>query len=218
MNMLFEKNDRILFIGDSIGDYDRYRPVGDSADGWGTSYVSDVASMLQAAYPAYRMRIMNVCTSGHQSRDLENRWDEDVMNNRPDWVCMMIGINDVWRQYDCPDRPELWYGIEDYEAALCRMIEKTLPKVKGMVLMTPYFLEQNKEDEMRKTMDAYGAVVKKLGEKYGILTIDTQKMWDDFFTEGGLHPHAICWDCIHPNIIGRKVLCRTFLKAVGYEW
>jgi len=216
--MLFEKNDRILFIGDSIGDYDRWRPKGESADGWGTSYVADVAQMLQSTYPEYRLRIMNVCTSGDQTRDLLARWDEDVMKNQPDWVCMMIGINDVWRIYDCPDRPEMGVGIEEYEKNLEKMIADTLPHVKGMVLMTPYFMERNKEDSMRKTMDLYGAVVKKLGEKHGILTIDTQKMWDDFFIKGDLHPHAVCWDMIHPNTVGRKVLMRTFLKAVGYEW
>ena len=139
--MLFEKNDRILFIGDSIGDYDRWHPVGESADGWGTSYVADVAQMLQSTYPEYRLRIMNVCTSGHQTRDLLERWEKDVLNNKPDWVCMMIGINDVWRIYDCPDRPEMGVGIADYEKNLEKMIAETLPKVKGMVLMTPYFME-----------------------------------------------------------------------------
>lgn len=216
--MIFEAKDRILFIGDSIGDYDRWRPVGESCDGWGTSYVADVATLLQATYPEKLFRIMNVCTSGDQSRSLAARWQTDVLDHKPDWVCMMIGINDVWRQYDCPDRPDTWYGLEDYEKTVEKLITDTLPTVKGMVLMTPYFLEQNKEDAMRKTMDQYGAVVKKLGEKYGILTIDTQKMWDDFFAQSGLHPHAICWDCIHPNQVGRKVLARTFLKAVGYAW
>ena len=216
--MLFEKNDRILFIGDSIGDYDRVRPVGESADSWGTSYVAEIGNMLQAAYPEYRLRIMNVCSSGDQTRDLIRRWETDVIDNKPDWVCMMIGINDVWRIYDCPDRPEMGVGIEEYAQNLEKLITDTLPKVKGMVLMTPYFMELNKEDSMRKTMDRYGAVVKKLGEQYGILTIDVQQMWDDFFKKGDLHPHAVCWDMIHPNTVGRAVLMRTFLKAVGYEW
>ena len=35
--MLFQKGDSILFIGDSISDYERKRPVGDGLNAWGRS-------------------------------------------------------------------------------------------------------------------------------------------------------------------------------------
>lgn len=215
--MLFNAKDRILFIGDSIGDYGRARPVGDRVNGWGTSYVSIVGQLLQATYPEKLFRILNVSTSGNQSRDLAARWNEDVLNQNPDWVSILIGINDVWRMFDTPDCPEKAYAIADYEKTMEELITSTLPHVKGMILMTPYFMEQNKADKMRMTMDAYGEVVKKLGKKYGILTIDLQKEWDDFFAKG-IHPHAVSWDCIHPGDMGRMVIARAFLKGVGYEW
>lgn len=215
--MLFEAKDRILFIGDSIGDYGRERPVSDHSDAWGTSYVSVIGQLLQATYPERLYRIFNMCTSGNQSRDLAARWETDVFALNPDWVCVLIGINDVWRLFDAPDRPELGVALSAYEKTMEKLISETLPKVKGMVLMTPYFMEQNRADAMRKTMDGYGEVVKRLGAKYGVLTIDLQKEWDDFFARG-LHPHAVTWDLIHPGSMGRMVLARAFLKAVGYEW
>lgn len=50
--MLLEKNDKLLFIGDSISDYDRARPVGEGLfKAWGTSYVADVGSLLCCMYP-----------------------------------------------------------------------------------------------------------------------------------------------------------------------
>lgn len=37
--MLFQRNDTVLFIGDSITDYNRARPVGEGLNNaWGTSY------------------------------------------------------------------------------------------------------------------------------------------------------------------------------------
>ena len=45
--MIFEKNDTLLFIGDSISDYDRKRPIGEGLfNGWGTSYVANVGALL----------------------------------------------------------------------------------------------------------------------------------------------------------------------------
>ena len=45
--MLFQKNDTVLFIGDSISDYERKRPVGEGLrNAWGTSYVACAGALL----------------------------------------------------------------------------------------------------------------------------------------------------------------------------
>lgn len=218
MPLLFEKGDRILFIGDSIGDYDRGHPFGDAPDSWGESYISLIAGLLQSTYPELDLRVCNVCTSGDQTRNLLKRWESDVISWQPDWVCMMIGINDVWRRYDSPDHPEEAVPLAEYEQNLDKLLSETLPKVHGMVLMTPYCMIQSKNDTMRTDMDAYGAAVKRVGEKYGCLVVDMQQAWDEYFARSGRHPHSINWDCIHPNQVGRALLCRAFLKAVGFDW
>ena len=136
--MLFEKGDKILFIGDSISDFDRARPVGEGLfNAWGTSYVADVGATLACAYPELGLRVVNMGISGNQVRDLLARWQSDVLDLKPDWVSMLIGINDVWRQFDCPQMPETHVSPEEYRAGYEELIQRTLPLVKGMVLMTP---------------------------------------------------------------------------------
>ena len=72
--MLFEKGDKVLFIGDSISDFDRARPVGEGLfNAWGTSYVADVGATLCCMYPELCLRIVNMGISGNQARDLEAR-------------------------------------------------------------------------------------------------------------------------------------------------
>ena len=45
--MLFEQGQKILFIGDSITDYERQRPVGEGlVNAWGRSYMANAASLL----------------------------------------------------------------------------------------------------------------------------------------------------------------------------
>ena len=214
--MIFEKNDTLLFIGDSISDYDRKRPVGEGLfNGWGTSYVANVGALLGCMYPEMGIRVKNVGISGNQVRDLDARWQTDVLDQKPDWVSVLIGINDVWRQFDSPLLTEQHVPIEEYEATYEKLILETLPTAKGMILMTPFFMEPNKQDSMRAMMDKYGAVVKKLAEKYNLVFVDLQAAWDKLFEY--MHPCNIAWDRIHPNQTGHMYIAKQFLAAVGAE-
>lgn len=214
--MVFDKGDKILFIGDSISDYERARPVGEGLfNAWGRSYVADIGSLLTCMYPEEHLRVVNMGVSGNQARDLEARWQTDVMDQKPDWVSILIGINDVWRQFDSPELKEQHVSPEDYEASLRRMIETTKPAVKGIILMTPYIMEPNRADPMRARMDQYGDIVKKLAEEYALICVDLQTAWDGLFQH--MHPMSIAWDRIHPNQVGCMFIAKQFLAAVGFD-
>ena len=214
--MLFEKGQTVLFIGDSISDYERARPVGEGlSNAWGRSYVADAGALLGCMYPELGLRIVNMGISGNQVRDLEARWETDVMERKPDWVSVLIGINDVWLQFDCPYMPETHVLPEEFEATYARLIDRTLPHVKGMILMTPYFMEPNRLDPMRARMDEYGAIVRRLAERYGLCSVDLQAAWDALFVH--MHPCNIAWDRIHPNQTGCMYIAKQFLGAVGAD-
>ncbi len=214
--MLFNKGDTILFIGDSISDYNRKRPVGEGLrDAWGTSYVADVGAMLTSAYPELHLRIINMGINGNQTRDLIARWETDVMQLHPDWVSVLIGINDVWRQFDLPEIHEKHVPPEEYRQNYESLIRRTLPNVKGMILMTPYFMEPNRQDPMRARMDEYGAIVKDLARQYNLPCVDLQSAWDALFQH--MHPCSIAWDRVHPNQAGCMHIARQFLKTVGFD-
>ena len=214
--MLFEKNDTVLFIGDSISDYERARPVGEGLfNAWGHSYVACAGALLNCMYPELGLRVINMGIGGNQVRDLAARWQSDVMDLHPDWVSVLIGINDVWRQFDSPYMPETHVSLEEYEKTYEELIQKTLPKVKGMILMTPYYMEPNTADPMRARMDEYGAVVKKLAEKYNLTFVDLQAGWDRLLQH--MHSTNIAWDRVHPNQTGCMYIAKQFLAAVGAE-
>ena len=214
--MLFDQNDKILFIGDSISDYERTRPVGEGLfNAWGRSYVADVGSLLGCMYPEMHLRIVNMGISGNQCRDLEARWQTDVFDQNPDWVSVLIGINDVWRQFDSPEIKEQHVSPEDFRMCYERLIKSTLPRVKGMILMTPYFMEPNRDDPMRRRMDEYGAITKELAEKYHLTLVDLQTGWDKLFQH--MHPMNIAWDRVHPNQIGCMYIAKQFLSAIGFK-
>jgi lysophospholipase L1-like esterase len=204
-------------IGDSVTDCERARPVGEGLFGAiGKGYAANVDALLGAAYPDYAVRVVNVGSSGNNVRDLKARWQTDVLDLQPDWLSVMIGINDVWRQFDIPRQPEAHVLLDEYEATLDALIAQTVSRVTGIVLMTPFYIEPNPADAMRAAMDRYGAAVQRVAAKHGTRFVDTQAAFNALLAH--CHSASIAWDRVHPNHIGHMVLARAFLQAVGFEW
>jgi lysophospholipase L1-like esterase len=215
--MLLQKSQKLLFIGDSITDCERARPAGEGLFGaLGKGYVSLVDAMLQAVYPELGIRVVNMGSSGNTVLDLQVRWQEDVIDRKPDWLSIMIGTNDVWRQYDTPFIQDSHVYADKYESTLRSLVEQTKPRVSNLVLMTPFYLESNEQDAMRRTMDEYGAIVKKISQDNGTLFIDTQAAFNVVLKE--LYAATIAWDRVHPSQTGHVVLARAFLNKIGFEW
>lgn len=215
--MIFEDLDRIVFAGDSVTDMGSVNPVGEGLfDNVGRSYVRVIENMLAVYYPERRVRVTNSGISGNTSRDLLQRFDRDVVDLKPDWVSICIGINDVWRQFDSPAILSDAVDTEEYEKNVEQMILKVKDSVKGIFILTPYYMEPNREDMMRKRMDEYSAICKKLADKYGCIFVDFQKMYEDYCKIR--HSSYIAWDRIHPNQVGATLMAREFLKKCEFEY
>lgn len=214
---MLESKTKLVMIGDSITDCDRARPYGEGLFGAiGKGYVSLVDALLTAAYPERGIRVVNMGTSGNTVRDLKERWQTDVLDLKPDWLSIMIGINDVWRQYDLPAQTEQHVYIDEYEETLEALVKRTRPQLQGLVLMTPFYIEPNAEDPMRRTMDQYGEVVRKIASKYDARFVDTQAAFNQVLAH--IYPGTLAWDRVHPNMAGHAVLARAFLQAIEYDY
>ncbi len=214
--MRLQDRETLLFIGDSVTDAGRQRPIGVAAgDGLGTGYVRVVDTLLNVYYPEQFFQIINMGCSGHTTRDLLARWETDVFDLKPDRVVLCIGFNDVWRQYDSPARPSAHVLLDEYRSNLKTMIESTKDRVKELILMTPYYLEKNPEDAMRRSMDEYGGAVKELAKEYGLACVDLQKEFDDYLNYR--YPAYVMWDRVHPGAVGGFIIARTFLRELGFD-
>jgi len=213
--MKIAKGSKLIMIGDSITDCGRAQPVGEGGgEALGRGYVAYVDALLAAAYPELAVRVINVGTSGNTVRDLKARWQRDVLDLAPDWLSVMIGINDVWRQFDSPRQSEIHVLLEEYEQTLDTLLEATRPSLKGLVLMTPYFIEPNKKDPMRAQMDRYGAAVRKLAKKHDAIFVDTQAAFDAVLAF--CRPMVLAEDRVHPGAVGHMILARALLEALGF--
>ena len=215
--MIINDGDRIVFSGDSVTDAGRVYPIGQGfCDGVGKGYVRVVQDLIAVWYPEMNVRITNVGVGGENSRDMLKRFNDDVVALNPDWVSICIGINDVWRQFDSPAILNSHVLPDEYERNVEEMILKVKGKVKGIFILSPYIMEANKEDFMRKRMDEYVAISKKLAEKHGCVFVDFQKVYEDYCKIR--HSSYISWDRIHPNQVGATLMAREFLKYCNFDF
>lgn len=215
--MLIPNGAKLVMIGDSITDFERARPVGEGREpAIGRSYVQLVDSLLKITYPESRIRIVNMGISGNNVRDLKARWDTDVLDLKPDWVSILIGANDVWRQFDTPLMVENHVPIEEYESTLGELV--TISRNKGIkpVLMSPFYMERNSGDAMREMILQYGAAVKRVAVKHGCAFVDLQKAYEDYLA---FYPsQSLNWDRVHPDPVGHMIIARAFLNGIEYDW
>ncbi len=215
--MIFDNGDRIVFAGDSVTDMGSTQPVGEGlGDNMGRGYPRVIENLVYASYPELSLRFTNSGISGNTSRDLKARFKRDVLDLNPQWVSICIGINDVWRQFDMPAMPDAAVTPEDYESNLRIMIEESLKIAKGVIIATPYYMEPNKEDFMRKRMQEYVDICEKLAKEYECIFVDFQEMYDKYFKYK--HSSLIAWDRVHPNQIGATLMAKAWLEKVGFKY
>lgn len=220
--MKIRSGQHLLMIGDSITDAGRIRPVqGGASEGFanqlGEGYAHIVCGLLNAVYPERIIRVTNAGNSGDNVRVLKERWNRDCLGSAPDWVSVLIGVNDVWSRFASPQNPVCYVPPAEYEATLGELVETSLPRLSGgMILMTPYLIESNHSDAMRVQMEEYGTIVRRLAAKYGTLLVDTQTAFDRFlnFRYSG----NLALDRIHPNLIGATIIARALLEVLDFDY
>lgn len=200
----------IVFAGDSVTDANK------SAD-WnklGSGYVRLVHDALAAFYPQKRLRVVNAGISGDNSRDLLARWDRDVSAYSPDVLFCLIGINDVWRHFDKLDPEKPLVYEEEYERNIRSICEKG-KACKDFTLMTPYFIERNKSDEMLRMTLRYADIARRMARACGVRVLELQPVFDEYMKwSSGL---SISWDRVHPGNIGAMLIARAIVQNLEKE-
>lgn len=206
--MIFSPGQTLLFLGDSITDAGRQH-----TPPYGEGYVSLLQALLQARHPELALRVINRGISGDTTRDLLARWERDALAEQPDWLSLLIGINDVWRSFGA--NPHTAVPLPEYEANLRRLLDSARQQGARLILMTPYLIEPERSAPMRRQMDWYGEVVRRLAAEMEAVLVDTQAAFDAVLRHAP--PEAWAADQIHPNRAGHAVIALAWLRAVGFS-
>ena len=199
----------ILFQGDSITDVGRNREI-DRLRGMG--YATMVAGEIGLDYPN-EFEIINRGISGNRIVDIYARIGKDIIALQPDYMSLLIGVNDVWHELNNNN------GIEEekFEMVYCLVIDELkakLPNLKLMIL-EPFVLEGPSTTEhidyFRTETAKRAAAAKRVADKYGIKFIPLQEK----FNEAAKKAPETYWlaDGVHPTAAGHELIAREWIKA-----
>lgn len=210
--MKIEPHSTWVMMGDSITACQR--ETSNPAD-LGKGYVSFVDGLLTACYPAHHIRVLNRGIAGDTVRELKARWPTDALDLQPDWLSVCIGINDVWQQFDGQHEGQAHVTLAEYEETLDELLTIIRPSLKGLILLTPYFI-QPRGEPMRTMMDEYSSVVGHLAHQHQAIFVDTQAVFDHAVESTPVE--ILAWDRAHLNIPGHMLLARAVLQSVEFNW
>jgi len=202
-----KSNQTILFIGDSITDAGRleaaYRP-------FGYGYVHFVAYRLKAKYPEYNLSIINTGISGNTIRDLNYRWERDCLNHKPDILSVLIGINDVFRQYTgTPDAAVLF---DEYQLTYNRLLSLAKEKYNcRLILIEPFMFCDDKANPAYKSLQQYIHAVRALAEEFDAVLVPLQELIDKKIKE--VPPEKFSDDMVHPYVWAHAWIAQQWLEA-----
>jgi lysophospholipase L1-like esterase len=154
--------------------------------------------------------------SGNTVHDLKYRWAADVLALKPDWLSVLVGINDVWQQISQTESNEHNNSADEFAHILDELIQQVRPGLQGLILMSPYYLETNLEDPMRVMMDHYGELVAEVAAAHDAILVDTQSNFDRILR--WTDPLDLALDRIHLNLPGHMILARAFLQQINFSW
>ncbi|GAA2574527.1 SGNH/GDSL hydrolase family protein [Winogradskya consettensis] len=205
--MLFTAGQRIVFIGDSITDCDRRGAAAPYGDG----YVDLVRSFVTARQPELGLTWVNRGVGGDTVRDLAARWEVDAIGTAPDWLSVMIGINDIWHAFG--SHPDRAVPIDEYAKTLRDLLRTAVDRTGcRLIVAEPYIIEPDRGEPQRAETDRYCVVVREIAAEFDAVAIRTQDAFDEVLRSTAARDWAE--DRIHPNRPGHAVIAEAYFSAL----
>ena len=207
----FEKNARILFQGDSITDGNRGRGT-DPNHILGHGYCFIVAAKYGAAFSDLNLDFMNRGVSGNTVMNLQERWQKDMLDLKPDVLSILIGVNDASHGT----------SLDQYESVYEKILadaEAANPKIR-IVLCEPFTLpvgaRKNNYEPWLAGIKKRQDIVAKLAEKHHAALVHFQRVFDEACKRAPAE-HWI-WDGVHPTYSGHQLMADEWERTVRAFW
>lgn len=200
---------KVLFYGDSITDAGRDYTQLHGEEAMGHGYVKYAAAGLKERGFTDE-DLINRGISGNRIVDLYARIKIDCWNHQPDFISILIGVNDIWHELEIQNGVEL-DRFEKMYRILIEDTKKVLPNVK-MMLCEPFVLEglatSAKYDQFLEVYK-YAEVVKKLAAEYGLYYLPLQEKLTQAAENGAAD---LLTDGVHPAEAGAKLIANEWLN------
>lgn len=210
-------------MGDSITEFHRNK---EDPASLGDGYAAISAAMLGSEAPG-EFNFINRGVGGDTVCNLLSRLENDVLPYKPDYMSILVGVNDTVLNYFDHDT----LRIEKFEKVYSLLIEECLDEIPGLKLMilTPFLLpheqlnttyeKATKPFTIGKLCDAarqFANAVNRVAEAHSIPYVNLQEKFDEALK---LAPSEY-WtkDGCHPTTMGHGIIAQEWLKLFEKVW
>src|SRR4030095_8470387 len=145
------------------------------------------------------IKILNAGANGDALRNLQNRLLIDVVDQRPDYVLLMGGTNDVYQGSIPADMEERFKKI-------LKVLKEN--KIKAVLGIPPPVTEKEMEERLAK----FRRFVKKTAKDLNLPVIN---FYDPFFEAKKKRPNpSLLEDGVHPSAAGYKLMAEVAHSAL----
>ena len=191
---------KVAFMGDSITQFGWDRVGG---------YVHLVAEALESA--GVKIAVVPAGVSGNTSKNMLDRVDRAVIAQKPDWMTLSCGVNDVWHK----DASHV--DLEPYKANITAIVDKAQAAGIKVMILTATMIQEN-DNADNQTLAAYNDFLRQLAKERNLPLADLNALcWKALKTTPAA-PGArslLTVDGVHMNADGNMLMARGVLEACG---
>lgn len=206
---------KILFQGDSITDAGRNRS---NPQDLGSGYPAFVASKLGLDQPG-EYEFHNRGIGGDRIVDVYARIKLDIINIKPDYMSLLIGVNDVWHELTVQNGVDTLKFRKIYRMLL-EEVKEALPDIV-IILIEPFVLSgsltQQYYDLLTKGIKEKAEVVRELAEEFHLPCISLQE--DLKYMADKVSPEYWLLDGVHPSIYFHQHIAEKWMdqfRTISY--
>lgn len=202
--MKIRKNTKILFQGDSVTDCYRDRSDDENV---GESYVKEVKEYLNK----YNIKVINKAIAGNRVDHLLEIFENDFKKINPDYLVLLIGVNDTWHNYpNCKDNETF---EKEFEELLIKITNKMHCKT---LILEPFIIGYKEEYTIMKTdLNEKINIIKSLSKKYNCEYLSFINEFDKIITKENEEQYSI--EGIHPLPLGYKIMADKIINSFFIE-
>ena len=196
---------KIVFFGDSITESGRNHM--DEND-LGVGYVKIAAGKLRLLYPDTRFCFVNRGNGGERTAELVARVEKDVVAEKPDYVVLEVGINDVWCRFSRGEE----VTPEAFRANYEKLTDAILATGAKLYLIQPYAPKMGDKQRFRPFLNRFNDIIREIAREKILTLIPV----DEIFTgvTQDIDPAQFSTDGVHPTHRGCRYIADLLIKEL----
>lgn len=205
----------VVFLGDSI-----------TRANFGSNYINALKKLFLEKSITNNFEFINAGQDGDMIDDLLRRVEDDVLSHGPDWVVVLIGINDVFYEsiimarlaMEGPERRSHAYRhlVEHFKSNYTKLIDVIREDIQNLAICTTTATEGVMSYDIVEKLALVNDAIRELAETKGCRLIDVNQAFkislEQLTVEKPHREYHLTVDGVHLNKHGAQVVADAMFK------